>query len=128
MEGHSIFPLVRLLVPNCDRERPSYSIKEKTLANLFCEAAGLPPKSEGAIALTKFNNPQCVPAGLSSAVGDFPGVLEGILRTRGYSGGNLKLGDINQLLDDLAKCKDHKEKLAVIRRVYTTMSPTEIKW
>ena len=128
MDGHSPFPLIRLLVPNCDRERPTYSIKEKVLAKLFCEAVGITLKSDEGLALVKFNNPQFVPVGLTNTVGDFPGVLEGILKSRGYAGNTLTIGDVNNRLSDLAQCSSGKERIDVIRSIYTNMSPTEIKW
>jgi DNA ligase-4 len=126
MKGHSPFPLIRLLIPICDRERPAYSIKEKVLANLFCEAVGLDKKSEHAMALLKFNNANHVPAGLGGAVGDFPSVLEGILKNRSCKGNELTIGDVNELLDALSSGAVARKD--IIRKIYIKMNQTEIKW
>ena len=128
LQGHSPFPLIRLIVPNCDRERPTYSIKEKVLAKLFCKAVGIEEKSEAGVALVKFNNPQFVPPGLNPCVGDFPGVLEGILKTRGFHGGKMTIGEVNARLNELAQCSSGEQRIAVIRKIYRDMSSTEIKW
>ena len=128
LDGHSPFPLVRLLAPICDRERPAYSIKEKVLAKLFCEAVGLDLKSEAAMALLKFNNANHVPSGLGHTVGDFPAVLEGILRTRSFHGKELTLGQVNEHLDALSSSPSGVQRKAIIHQVYSQMNHTEIKW
>ena len=129
LDSHSPFPLIRLLVPNCDRERPTYGIKETALAKLFCSALHFDSKSKEAIALIKFNNPaKMYVSGLSC--GDFPGVLEGVLTqgSRGSRGATMTIGEVNDCLDELARYGSQEEHVKVIEKIYLNMSPTEIKW
>lgn len=126
VDGHSLFPLIRLVVPFIDHERPNYNLKEKALGKLFCEAAGCTLKSDTGKALIHFNNPKYV--GSDIPAGDFPTVLEGVLARRCFAGGTLTIGDVNELLDELAHATNKKQKTKVLEKLYTKMDSTELKW
>lgn len=50
-----LYAVFRLMMPQLDRERPNYGLKEKNLAKLYAEALMLPPLE--ADRLKYFKNP-----------------------------------------------------------------------
>lgn len=55
--GMDLYPLLRLLLPQKDRERAVYGLKEKALARAFIKALGLDPKSPDAVRLVNWKRP-----------------------------------------------------------------------
>jgi DNA ligase-4 len=66
------------LLPQLDRERQHYGIKEKNLAKMFAEALMLPPKE--ADRLKSYKNPTKQPAG--HPAGEFVEVLLSVIKDR----------------------------------------------
>jgi hypothetical protein len=65
-------------MPQLDRERPHYGLKEKNLAKLYSDALMLPPAE--ADRLKNFKNPAKQPSGSPS--GDFTLVLMSVIEHR----------------------------------------------
>ncbi len=91
-----MFNFFRLMMPQIDRERGNYGIKEAGLAKMFSDALLLPPyESER---LKHYKNPTKQPQG--SPTGDFCSVLLDIIKTRQKDiSTNMTLDRVNIILD-----------------------------
>lgn len=126
----SLFPIIRLLLPQLDRERGSYGIKETVLARLFIRSLGLGEGSADAIRLKNFRAPKGL--GSQSDTGDFAAVLYTIIQDRGYPDGQLSVDQINVFLDQLVEAGAQGGKRALIETllmdVFKKMNPVQVKW
>ena len=97
----SIYPLLRLLMPDMDSSR-TLAIKEMTLAKLYARALQMSDAS----ALLQYTNPQVAQQG----TGDFSQVLYHVLTQRVSSRRkrSLTIGQLNDLLNELAAIKRTK--------------------
>lgn len=88
-------------MPERDKERSMYKIKEANMAKLFIKILAISPASEDAISLMKWTIP-----GARGAAGDFPGRLYEVLRTREAISdwGDMSIDDVNEGLDQLSRC------------------------
>ncbi|CAN7940810.1 unnamed protein product [Ixodes hexagonus] len=91
----SFFPAMRLLLPQLDRDRPAYGIKEATLARLYVDVLALQRDSPDAQRLLHYKASQ---AGHEGA-GDFASVAYLVLRHRCPTKGSLSVAEVNALLD-----------------------------
>eukprot|EP00934_Nitzschia_sp_Nitz4_P002616 Nitzschia sp. Nitz4//scaffold52_size167869//42917//46816//NITZ4_002267-RA/size167869-processed-gene-0.92-mRNA-1//1//CDS//3329554008//2606//frame0 len=99
LEPQSAFPLLRLLLPDCDHSR-NVSMKEKLIAQAYCDAEGFSKGTKNYEMLFGFTDPQKVP---HSMAGDLSRVVQHILEQRiPNRPSKLTLGQMNALLDDLA--------------------------
>lgn len=97
-------------MPQLDRQRGNYGLKESNIAKIYSEVLLL-PQSE-ADRLKHWKNPAKQPIG--SATGDFVGILMQVMNNRCRGKSELSLARVNSLLDDLAKGIDHAQKKAVV--------------
>lgn len=125
--GGDMYPLLRLLLPQLDRER-TYNLKEKKIAKIYIDVLGMVSESRDAQKLEHFNDPTVVQ---SKAVGDFAAVLYDILIYRSLVGNKKHqhtVGVVNELLDQLVKAEDNAARKRVFMRLATEFSATEQKW
>ena len=54
LQDDSFFPVLRLLLPQLDRERGAYGIKEHNLAKIYIRILGLPKEGHDALKLLNF--------------------------------------------------------------------------
>ncbi len=130
LKGHSPFPILRLVLPVVDRERPVYSIKEKQLAALFCHALGFDKNSSERHSLMRYKNASVLEGDLKLAVGDFPLVLYYICKSRQFRGKTLTIKGVNDILDSLSRqgLKGQARKNIIASEVFQKMNALEIKW
>ena len=112
MDGHlkecSIYPLLRLILPDCDVARGHLGMKEKSIANAWAAAMGFSKDSKSYKKLVKFMDPQY--AGLT-AVGDLSLCVKEVVAERyPMSGSKLNVGQINELLDELQRINSGKSR------------------
>ncbi|GIX83138.1 DNA ligase 4 [Caerostris darwini] len=100
----SFFPVMRLLLPQCERQRAAYGIKEYTLAKLFIEIFCLNKNGTDAQKLLNYRSPKSA----SDEAGDFASVAYFVLKNRSPETGSLTVHDINHYLDNIAT--NHAEK------------------
>lgn len=102
-KGGSIFPILRLMVPDHDMTRPRLWMKESTIATTWGNAIGLNPKSKEYKKLTHYNNPQF--AG-PTAAGNLPKAIYEVMKHRfpetDRKNGGVTVGEMNIILDQLA--------------------------
>ncbi|KAG3090274.1 DNA ligase 4 [Phytophthora idaei] len=125
--GGDLYPLVRLVLPQLDRER-TYMLKEKKIAKIYIDVLGLAPISKDAQKLEHFNDPKIVD---SKSVGDFAAVLFNVVlyqsaRTKSKTQHTLR--DVNELLDQLVQADSNAARKKVFMKLATEYSADEQKW
>ncbi|KAK9462546.1 ATP dependent DNA ligase domain-containing protein [Lipomyces oligophaga] len=124
--GPNVYPFFRLLLPNIDRERLSYGLKETALARLLIKAIGISPNADDAKALLNFRLPG---AGLKST-GDFAERCYEIIQKRESLSdfGQLSIDEVNIKLDELSQHPDSEQQLAILTYFSKRMNAEEMKW
>lgn len=124
----SLFPLLRLLLPQVDNERGKYGLKQASIVKLYISSLNLSETSEDARRLKACVEP-------SSRVDnkqptDFATVLADVLKTRVRAEPSTSsVGEINSLLTELASASTSKDKEHILRtKILMKLSPTEQKW
>ncbi|KAG8712068.1 DNA ligase (ATP) [Ceratobasidium sp. 394] len=98
--GTDLYPALRLILPQKDRERAVYGLKETTLGKCFLASMGIDPKSSDGKRVLNWKKP--TPD--HPTVGDFPTTLYEVLAPRcPNTHGTLTVDRLNELLDDLTK-------------------------
>lgn len=130
LQGGSVFPLLRLLLPINDNTRQKYGLKQATLAKTYIDALQLNKSSNDAKRLKYWKNPLKFDGLPSDVQGDFCLVLEDILESRvSAQGASCTIGSVNSILDDLANAASEQDKTIIIRdRILNKFSAMEQKW
>ena len=130
--GQSIFPLIRLLLPLNDPDRPRYGLKQTNVANTYIKALNLNKMSGDAQSLLHWKDPSKVVGPKTSEIisGDFGTILEHVLCNRAQQdSSDATIGEINMILDDLALAVGPDAKAVVIRdKIRPRFSASEQKW
>ncbi|XP_071488614.1 DNA ligase 4-like [Diadema antillarum] len=122
----NFYPAMRLLLPQLERERLAYGIKEFTLAKLYIEILGLAKESTDAKKLLNYRAPTA-----KQEAGDFASVAYFVLRNRCPEKGSLSIRDVNDNLDSIALNNASKKKDLVKKSLLTLLRNTsaiEQKW
>ncbi|TFK71638.1 DNA ligase 4 [Pluteus cervinus] len=125
-KGYDLYPVLRLMLPQKDRERAVYGLKEKNLAKAYIKLIPLGMKDPDAIRLLNWKKP----TDRDRSSGDFPTVLYEVVSKRSsVIEGSLTVDDLNELLDELAKNMGNKDvQSRVLQRVYNRSTPDEQRW
>jgi len=125
IEKENLFPVLRLIIPQSDNERPSYGIKEFTMARMYIELMGLSSTSSDAKSVLEYRQRKY-------SSGDFAEVLyKNVLLRRCISKGSLRVAEINYYLDQLADLNNankRDEMKRVLSELTKKMSAVEQKW
>ena len=135
LNGASIYPLLRLVIPTIDSERSKYGLKHASVASTYIAALNLDKASLPAQRLKNWKDPTKIGGSRDrsstvQACGDFGDVLEAILKVRVQSrSSTATLGDVNLLLDTLATADGSSKKTDIIRnRILPKFNAMEQKW
>ena len=124
----SLFPLLRFLLPNMDKDRGAYRIKETLLASLYAAFLQLGPTSKDALLLKNFRAPKSNP----DDAGDFAAVLFTVMKDRGYSSTDLTCLKVNATLDSIVQRSEGregtKEVEKLLKEMFLKMDPVGQKW
>lgn len=126
----SFFPAMRLLLPQLDRDRPAYGVKETTLAKLYIDVLALSKDSPDAQRLLLYKAPKVAKA----EAGDFASVAYLVLRKRCPDKGSLTIADVNRHLDELSNAhalrgaEGSRRTRDVLRTLLRRTSASEQKW
>lgn len=108
-KGSSLFPLLRLILPNLDNTRGHLGLKEKAIATAWTQALGFRKNSEEYNRIMKYVDPAAAGAssGSDSTVGDISLCIQAVLAERQPSTQSSKVTveKINELFDELAAIK-----------------------
>ncbi|XP_069060350.1 DNA ligase 4 [Pleurodeles waltl] len=123
----SFYPAMRLILPQLERERMAYGIKETMLAKLYIEVLGLPKGGKDALKLLNYR----APSGSHGDAGDFAMIAYFVLKPRFPTHGSLTIQEVNDLLDAIANNNAAKKKDLVkktLLQLITQSSALQQKW
>ncbi|KAI4126082.1 MAG: hypothetical protein LQ338_003944 [Usnochroma carphineum] len=126
--GDDIFPAFRLILPDKDRERAMYGLKEKTIGKILIKVMKINKDSEDGYNLINWKQPG---QGASSRMaGDFAGRCHEIIGKRPFRTevGNMSIQEVNDLLDDLSAAQKEDIQQRIFERFYKNMNPDELMW
>lgn len=93
----SFHPLLRLIIPDADRERGPYGIKALRFAQLIINIYCIPPQSQQALRLLKYQS-MC-----NRDIMDFADAAVGVLHKKLTGTGDMTVKTVNEHLDALAQ-------------------------
>ncbi|KAJ7344499.1 hypothetical protein JRQ81_000449 [Phrynocephalus forsythii] len=123
----SFYPAMRLILPQLERERMAYGIKEIMLAKLYIELLSLPRDGKDALKLLNYRTP----TGSQREAGDFALIAYFVLKPRCLKQGQLTIEQVNNLLDSISNNNAAKRKDLVkksLLQLITQTSALEQKW
>ncbi|ELW47449.1 DNA ligase 4 [Tupaia chinensis] len=118
---------MRLILPQLERERMAYGIKETMLAKLYIELLNLPRDGKDALKLLNYRTP----TGTRGDAGDFAMIAYFVLKPRCLQKGSLTIQQVNDLLDSVASNNSAKRKDLIkksLLQLITQSSALEQKW
>ncbi|CAK8531893.1 unnamed protein product [Lathyrus sativus] len=120
------FPAIRLILPNLDRERGSYGLKESVLATSLIDALGMSKDSPDALRLINWRKGG---SKTGANAGNFALVAAEVLQLRqGTASGGLTIKELNDLLDQLSSSENRGEKTLVLSTLIQKTNAQEMKW
>ncbi|XP_006894678.1 PREDICTED: DNA ligase 4 [Elephantulus edwardii] len=123
----SFYPAMRLILPQLERERMAYGIKETMLAKLYIELLNLPREGKDALKLLNYR----APTGTRGDAGDFALIAYFVLKPRCLQKGSLTIQQVNDILDSVASNNSAQKKSLVkksLLQFITQSSALEQKW
>lgn len=126
--GNDVYPVMRLILPTQDRDRGVFRLKEQTIAKVLIKLMKISPTSEDGYSLLNWKVPG--KSASSRAAGDFAGRCFEALDKRPLRTdlGDMRVGEVNELLDKLAAATGEAEQLPIFEEFYRRMNPEELKW
>ncbi|CDO73307.1 hypothetical protein BN946_scf185008.g69 [Trametes cinnabarina] len=124
--GYDLFPVLRLILPQKDRERAVYGLKEKNLAKAYIKLIPLGRHDPDAIRLLNWKKP----TERDRSSGDFPTVLYEVVNKRSsVVEGSMTVDEVNDVLDELAQNMGKSDAQSrILQRLYNRSTPEEQKW
>lgn len=123
----SFYPAMRLILPQLERERDAYGIKETMLAKLYIELLNLPRGGKDALKLLNYRTP----TGTHGDAGDFAMIAYFVLKPRCLQKGQLTIQQVNDILDSIASNNSARRKDLVKKsflHLISKCSALEQKW
>jgi len=126
--GDDFYPALRLILPDKDRDRGVYGLKENTIGKLLVKLMKIDKNSEDGYKLLHWKLPGQTVAGRMA--GDFAGRCYEALAKRPLRSdiGDLRIGEVNELLDRLAAASGQSEQLTIFEVFYQRMNAEELQW
>jgi DNA ligase-4 len=126
--GNDFYPALRLILPEKDRDRPMYGLKEKAMGKLIVKMLKISPDSDAGRSLLDWKLPGRTTA--TRMAGDFAGRCYEALspRTRRTGFGDMRIAEVNELLDKLAAVSKEEEQLPIFEEFYNRMNAEELQW
>ena len=126
--GNDIHPAFRLILPEKDRDRAMYGIKEKTIAKLLIKILKINPHSDDGHALNNWKQPGQTTA--SRMAGDFAGRCFEVIskRPRREDVGDMTIAEVNDRLDMLSVAQKESQQEPIFADFYQRMNPDELMW
>mmetsp|Transcript_9549 Transcript_9549/g.28849 ORF Transcript_9549/g.28849 Transcript_9549/m.28849 type:complete len:496 (-) Transcript_9549:2577-4064(-) len=138
------FAIMRIVLPELDKERASYGMREKSLGDMIAQLLQLTRGGAAAERLRKWRDPvvQARTGGAVTAAGNFTAVLANVLEGRCSSTSSMSLRDVNDLLDRLNRCEvvyasrgpvsyggsAGEERRKILRTFLSSLTDREVVW
>ncbi|KAF1986447.1 DNA ligase 4 [Aulographum hederae CBS 113979] len=125
--GNDIYPAFRLIVPEKDRDRAMYGLKEKTIAKLLTRVLRIDQNSEDGSHMLNWKLPG---QKITAAAGDFAGRCFEVISKRPMRSapGDMTIGQVNEMLDKLSTASKEEDQLPIFREFYQRMNADEMMW
>ena len=131
-QSDSVYPILRLVVPSIDQARGTYGLKQKSIGSMYIKLLLLQKTHPDASRIANWKDPtrQGSSGRVGSAVvGEFADVLMEVLGSRvSSSPSSLTIGDVNGLLDRLARAPGNDAQAKVFEEEIFRLSALEQKW
>ncbi|OLN83744.1 DNA ligase 4-like protein 2 [Colletotrichum chlorophyti] len=126
--GNDFYPALRLILPDKDRDRGVYGLKESAIGKLLVKLMKIDKNSEDGYNLLHWKLPGHTTA--SRMAGDFAGRCFEVLSKRPMRTevGDMTIAEVNEMLDKLAASTGELENLEVFEVFYERMNPEELMW
>ncbi|KAL4919726.1 hypothetical protein BDW62DRAFT_32808 [Aspergillus aurantiobrunneus] len=126
--GDDIYPAFRLILPDKDRDRAMYGIKEKVIGKLLVKIMKIDKNSEDGFNLLNWKLPG--QAATSSMAGDFAGRCYDVVSKRPMRTevGNMLIEEVNEKLDQLSTASKEEQQLPILAEFYRRMNAEELMW
>lgn len=126
--GPDFYPALRLILPDKDRDRGVYGLKENAIGKLLVKLMKIDKNSEDGYNLIHWKLPGQTMA--SRLAGDFAGrCFESISkRPMRTDPGDMTIAEVNEQLDKLAASAGESENLHVMEVFYSRMNAEEMMW
>ncbi|KAK8209803.1 ATP dependent DNA ligase domain-containing protein [Phyllosticta capitalensis] len=126
--GNDIYPAFRLIVPEKDRDRAMYGLKEKAIGKLLVRVLQINKDSEDGFNLLNWKLPGL--KATAAMAGDFAGrcyevILKRPIRTKP---GDMTIAEVNAKLDKLSVVSKEDDQLPIFREFYQRMNAEEMMW
>lgn len=119
--GVEMFPILRLILPNLDRDRDSYNMKEAKVARTLIKMLDLPPGNDKMVLSKSYM--------MAGQAADFGDVVYSVIRK--YLSNfktSLTVQELNIFLDDLTKRESESEAEEILMKIFKKSSPENIRW
>ncbi|KAF2148467.1 ATP-dependent DNA ligase [Myriangium duriaei CBS 260.36] len=115
-------------MPDKDRDRAMYGLKEKTIGKLLVRAMKIDKNSEDGFNILNWKLPGV--KSTSATAGDFAGRCYEVLKKRPIrtSPGKLTISDVNDMLNELSAASKEENQLPIFEEFYKQMNPEELLW
>lgn len=126
--GNDIYPVLRLILPEKDRGRAMYGLKEKTIAKLLIRIMKIDKNSEDGYNLLNWKQPGQNTA--SKVAGDFAGRCFEAINKRAMRTdvGTMSISEVNDLLDKLSAAQKEEAQRSIFEEFYKRMNAEEMMW
>ncbi|KAM0722347.1 hypothetical protein Q7P37_001788 [Cladosporium fusiforme] len=126
--GNDIFPAFRLIMPDKDRDRTMYGLKEAAIGKLLVKIMKITKDSEDGYSLLHWKLPGMRSS--SALAGDFPARCHEVISKRPMrtTPGNMSIAEVNELLDTLGSQQKEEHQRPIIEEFYNRMNAEELKW
>lgn len=126
--GNDIYPALRLIVPDKDRDRAMYGLKEMTLGKLLVRVMKIDKNSEDGYNLLHWKLPGVKSS--SAMAGDFAGRCFEVISKRPMrtTPGDLTIAEVNELLDRLSVAQKEENQRPIVEEFYNRMNAEELMW
>ena len=127
--GPDIFPAFRLIVPERDKDRQVYGLKEKMIARILVKVLNI-KNSPDAQTLLNWKIPTRGAGFGAASAGDFAGRVFDVVSKRAMrtNPGSLTIKEVNDYLDELSGMSKENEYTAIFKVFYAEMNAEEIMW
>ena len=128
--GNDFYPAMRLILPEKDRDRAMYGLKEKAIAKVLVKVLKISKDSEDAKMMINWKLPSQLYKGSTSTAGDFAGRCFEVLSKRAerINPSDLSVGTVNNYLDELSRASGEDQQLSIFRWFYRRMNAEELTW
>lgn len=126
--GDDIYPALRLILPDKDRDRPMYGVKEKGIGKILVKIMKINKESEDGYNLLNWKLPG--QGATMRMAGDFAGRCFDVVSKRPMrtEPGDMTIAEVNERLDQLSAASKEEEQVPILTEFYRRMNPEELLW